>query len=167
MIIVAVVNYFDQGQVFFRQERIGRSNRPFWIIKFKTVKIKDGRQVVSPFAGFLRSHSLDEIPQLFNVLQGDMSLVGPRPLLPEYLDYYSPQEQKRHLVRPGITGLAQINGGNNLSWEEKFQLDVAYVDQMSLKKDIGIFLKSFSYIFKKSSHWDVMPLNVARSRQKH
>jgi lipopolysaccharide/colanic/teichoic acid biosynthesis glycosyltransferase len=132
--------------VFFRQTRPGLLGKPFKMIKLRTMT--DGRGAdgqllpdadrLTPFGRFLRSSSLDELPELWNVLKGDMSLVGPRPLLMEYLPLYSPEQARRHKVRPGITGWAQVNGRNALSWEEKFRLDVWYVDNRSLWLDVKI-----------------------------
>lgn len=132
--------------VFFRQTRPGRHGRPFQMVKFRTMtdaKGPDGRLLpdaerLTPFGRFLRSTSLDELPELFNVLKGDMSLVGPRPLLMEYLPLYTPEQARRHEVRPGVTGWAQVNGRNALGWEEKFKLDLWYVDNRSLWLDIKI-----------------------------
>ena len=132
--------------VFFRQMRPGLDGRPFQMIKVRTMTDAHGPngQLLSDadrltqFGSFLRSTSLDELPELFNVLKGDMSLVGPRPLLMEYLPLYSPAQRRRHEVRPGITGWAQVNGRNALSWEEKFKLDVWYVEHRSLWLDIKI-----------------------------
>lgn len=132
--------------VLFRQIRPGLNGKPFEMIKFRTMKdavdaqgnpLPDSERL-TPFGQFLRSSSLDELPELWNVLKGDMSLVGPRPLLMEYLPLYTPEQYRRHEVRPGVTGWAQINGRNALSWEEKFQLDVWYVDNRSLWLDIKI-----------------------------
>lgn len=132
--------------VLFRQVRPGLNGKPFEMIKFRTMKdavdpegnpLPDSERLTS-FGQFLRSSSLDELPELWNVLKGDMSLVGPRPLLIEYLPLYSPEQARRHEVRPGVTGWAQINGRNALSWEEKFKLDVWYVDNQSLWLDIKI-----------------------------
>jgi lipopolysaccharide/colanic/teichoic acid biosynthesis glycosyltransferase len=132
--------------VLFRQVRPGLNGRPFEMVKFRTMKdgvdvqgnpLTDAERLIS-FGHFLRSSSLDELPGLWNVLKGDMSLVGPRPLLMEYLPLYSPEQYRRHVVRPGITGWAQINGRNTLSWEDKFALDVWYVDNRSLWLDIKI-----------------------------
>ena len=134
--------------VLFTQERPGQRGKIFRIYKFRTMTnekdsagnlLPDGDRLV-PFGRFLRSTSLDELPALINVLKGDMSLVGPRPLLIEYLDRYTPEQARRHDVRPGITGWAQENGRNALSWEEKFALDVWYVDNQSLWLDIKIFI---------------------------
>ena len=132
--------------VFFRQTRPGLDGRPFQMIKFRTMtdargpdgQLQPDADRLTPFGRFLRSTSLDELPELFNVLKGDMSLVGPRPLLMEYLPLYSPAQRRRHEVGPGITGWAQVNGRNALSWEEKFKLDVWYVEHRSLWLDIKI-----------------------------
>lgn len=132
--------------VFFRQLRPGLHGKPFLLVKFRTMLDafdKSGNQLpdaqrITPFGRFLRSTSLDELPELWNVLRGDMSLVGPRPLLMEYLPLYTPEQARRHEVRPGITGWAQVNGRNTLSWEEKFRLDVWYVDNQSLWLDLKI-----------------------------
>ena len=132
--------------VFFRQVRPGLNGKPFEMIKFRTMRdaidasgnpLPDSERL-TPFGQFLRSSSLDELPELWNVLKGDMSLVGPRPLLMEYLPLYSPEQARRHEVRPGVTGWAQVNGRNTLSWEEKFKLDVWYVDNRSLWLDIKV-----------------------------
>lgn len=132
--------------VFFRQVRPGMDGQPFEMVKFRTMndtRGNDGELLsdavrLTPFGRFLRSTSLDELPELWNVIRGDMSLVGPRPLLVEYLPLYSPEQARRHEVRPGITGWAQVNGRNALSWDEKFKLDVWYVDNRSLWLDIKI-----------------------------
>ena len=132
--------------VFFRQTRPGLRGRPFQMVKFRTMtdaRGPDGKLLpdavrLTAFGRFLRATSLDELPELWNVLKGDMSLVGPRPLLMEYLPLYSPEQARRHDVHPGITGWAQVNGRNALSWEEKFKLDVWYVDHRSLSLDIKI-----------------------------
>lgn len=132
--------------VFFRQVRPGMNGKPFDMIKFRTMTDErgpDGQLLpdavrLTPFGRFLRSSSLDELPELWNVLKGDMSLVGPRPLLMEYLPLYSPEQARRHDVRPGVTGWAQINGRNAISWEDKFKLDTWYVDNQSLWLDIKI-----------------------------
>jgi lipopolysaccharide/colanic/teichoic acid biosynthesis glycosyltransferase len=132
--------------VLFRQTRPGKDGNPFQMVKFRTMKdamdaagnpLPDSERM-TPFGQFLRSSSLDELPELWNVLKGDMSLVGPRPLLMEYLPLYSKEQYHRHEVRPGVTGWAQINGRNAISWEEKFKLDVWYVDNQSLWLDVKI-----------------------------
>lgn len=134
--------------ILFTQTRPGLHGKPFTIYKFRTMtnerdangNLLPDAQRLTPFGRFLRSTSLDELPELFNVLKGDMSLVGPRPLLMQYLDRYTPEQARRHDVRPGITGWAQINGRNALSWEEKFALDVWYVDNCSLWLDVRIIV---------------------------
>ena len=132
--------------VIFRQVRPGLHGKPFEMVKFRTMtsdRGPDGELLpdalrLTPFGRFLRTTSLDELPELWNVLKGEMSLVGPRPLLMEYLQFYSPTQARRHEVRPGITGWAQVNGRNNIGWEDKFALDVWYVDHRSLWLDIKI-----------------------------
>ncbi len=132
--------------VLFRQVRPGLHGRPFMMVKFRTMTDERGAdgellpdaQRLTSFGRFLRATSLDELPELWNVLRGEMSLVGPRPLLMEYLPLYSPEQARRHEVRPGITGWAQVNGRNALSWEERFKLDVWYVDHRSLWLDLRI-----------------------------
>jgi sugar transferase EpsL len=143
--------------VLFRQQRPGVNGRPFTLFKFRTMT--DGCDVqghllpdverLTPFGRFLRSTSLDELPELWNVLRGDMSLVGPRPLLMQYLDRYTPEQARRHEVRPGITGWAQVNGRNTLTWEQKFALDVWYVDHVSLALDVKIIALTISKIIKR------------------
>ena len=134
------------GPVLFRQVRPGLGGRPFNMVKFRTMTDARGAdgallpdsERLTPFGHFLRASSLDELPELYNVLKGDMSLVGPRPLLMDYLALYSTEQSRRHEVRPGITGWAQVNGRNTLSWDEKFKLDVWYVDNQSMWLDIRI-----------------------------
>ncbi|AMS16823.1 Sugar transferase involved in LPS biosynthesis (colanic, teichoic acid) [Pseudomonas sp. NFPP07] len=132
--------------VLFRQVRPGKDGKPFEMVKFRTMRdahdamgnpLPDSERM-TPFGSFLRSSSLDELPELWNVLKGDMSLVGPRPLLMEYLPLYNSEQYRRHEVRPGVTGWAQINGRNALEWEEKFNLDVWYVDNQSLWLDLKV-----------------------------
>lgn len=134
--------------VLFRQVRPGLDGKPFEMIKFRTMQdvvdvagkpLPDSERM-TPFGSFLRSSSLDELPELWNVLKGEMSIVGPRPLLMEYLPLYSPEQYRRHEVRPGVTGWAQVNGRNALSWDEKFKLDVWYVDNRSLWLDLKVIL---------------------------
>ena len=143
--------------VLFRQQRPGLGGRPFWLLKFRTMtEARDARGNLLPdaarltaFGRFLRATSLDELPELLNVLKGDMSLVGPRPLLMQYLDRYTPEQARRHEVRPGITGWAQVNGRNAITWEEKFKLDVWYVDNRTLWLDIKIIFMTIWKIFKR------------------
>ena len=143
--------------VLFRQKRPGLNGIPFYMYKFRTMTndcqidgclLPDCDRLTS-LGRFLRSTSLDELPELFNILKGEMNLVGPRPLLMQYLDRYTPEQARRHEVRPGITGWAQINGRNALSWEEKFKLDVWYVDNQTLWLDIRILLLTFIKVFQR------------------
>ncbi|WP_188861705.1 sugar transferase [Marinobacterium nitratireducens] len=146
VLLVIPVRIFIGKQVIFRQLRPGRNCQPFFLYKFRTMNNSTGpdgsllpdEQRLTSFGKFLRSTSLDELPELWNVLKGDMSLVGPRPLLMEYLPLYNEEQRRRHEVKPGITGWAQINGRNALSWEEKFKLDVWYVDNQSFWLDMKI-----------------------------
>lgn len=152
MLALAVAN---NGKPFFFQKRPGKNERIFKIIKFKTMNDKKDEKGVlladekrlTKTGKFVRKTSLDEIPQLLNVLKGDMSLVGPRPLLPEYLALYNKEQKKRHQVRPGITGWAQVNGRNAISWEQKFELDVWYVEHQSFGLDIKILFKTIKKVF--------------------
>ena len=143
--------------VFFRQVRPGLHGRPFEMVKFRTMtderdeggNLLPNHQRLVPFGQFLRSTSLDELPELWNVLRGDMSLVGPRPLRMEYLPYYNEEQARRHDVKPGITGWAQVNGRNRISWEERFDLDVWYVDNCSLMLDLKIIGMTFAKVMKR------------------
>lgn len=143
--------------VLFRQTRPGRDGKPFQMIKFRTMRNAidvSGRPLpdaerLTKLGRFLRSSSLDELPELWNVLKGEMSLVGPRPLLMEYLPLYSPEQARRHEVRPGVTGWAQVNGRNAISWEEKFALDVWYVDNRSLWLDLKIVWLTIRKVIKR------------------
>ncbi|AOE84533.1 sugar transferase [Pseudomonas sp. TCU-HL1] len=154
LLFVAVRRYLG-APALFRQVRPGMDGRPFEMIKFRTMldstdeagKPLPDAQRMTPFGRFLRATSLDELPELWNVLKGDMSLVGPRPLLMEYLPLYSPEQARRHQVRPGVTGWAQINGRNALSWDDKFELDVWYVDNRSLWLDIRILFLTVRKVF--------------------
>ncbi len=143
--------------VLFRQVRPGLNGKPFEMIKFRTMKdavdaqgnpLPDSERL-TPFGKMLRSTSLDEMPELWNVIKGDMSIVGPRPLLMEYLPLYNEEQAKRHLVRPGMTGHAQVNGRNAISWEEKFKLDTWYVENQSIWLDFKIMLKTVKKVLAK------------------
>lgn len=146
LLLIALIRRKLGSPVFFRQTRPGLHGQPFEMVKFRTMTDACGpdgallpdAERLTPFGRFLRSTSLDELPELWNVLKGDMSLVGPRPLLMEYLPLYSPEQARRHAVRPGVTGWAQVNGRNAISWEEKFALDTWYVDHQSLLLDMKI-----------------------------
>ncbi|OYQ39035.1 sugar transferase [Rhodoferax sp. TH121] len=146
LVLASLVRVRLGSPVLFRQVRPGLHGRPFMMVKFRTMTDErgaDGELLpdalrLTPFGRFLRASSLDELPELWNVLRGEMSLVGPRPLLMEYLPLYSPDQARRHEVRPGITGWAQINGRNAVSWDQRFQLDAWYVDHQSLWLDVKI-----------------------------
>lgn len=145
--------------VFFRQTRAGINGQPFVMYKFRTMlntvdeqgDLMPDEKRLTKFGKFLRSASIDELPELFNVLKGDMSLVGPRPLLMEYLDRYTPEQARRHDVKPGITGWAQVNGRNAISWEDKFKLDVWYVDNQSFLLDIKILFLTVTKVFNREA----------------
>ncbi|WP_150541615.1 sugar transferase [Clostridium perfringens] len=158
IVIVAVLVKTKLGSpIIFTQERVGKDNKIFKMIKFRTMKEcidKDGNILpdedrLTSFGKKLRSSSLDELPELINILKGDMSLVGPRPLLVDYLPLYSKEQIRRHEVLPGLTGWAQVNGRNNLIWNEKFELDVYYVENWSLTLDLKIFFLTFYKVFKR------------------
>lgn len=141
--------------VLFRQARPGRNGVVFELVKFRTMRHPDATHVtdaerLTKVGRFLRSTSLDELPTLWNVLKGDMSLVGPRPLLVEYLERYSPEQARRHEVRPGVTGLAQVSGRNALDWDEKLSLDVEYVDHRSLALDLRILLRTVAAVLRRA-----------------
>jgi len=156
-LVATLVRYFLGKPVLFRQLRPGKDGRLFQLVKFRTMEdicdnegnILSDSQRLTKFGAFLRASSLDELPELFNVLKGEMSLVGPRPLLPEYLKLYSTTQARRHEVRPGITGWAQVNGRNAIGWEERFNLDVWYVDNQSLWLDIKILFLTFWKILRR------------------
>lgn len=147
----------NQGKPFFFQKRPGKNEKIFSIIKFKSMndkKDKDGNLLpfdkrITKIGAFIRKYSLDEIPQLINVIKGDMSLVGPRPLLIDYLPLYNAEQKQRHHVKPGVTGWAQVNGRNTISWEKKFSLDVYYVNNVSLFLDIKIIMLTIKRVIKK------------------
>lgn len=157
-IIVTIGLFFaNEGKPFFFQSRPGLNERIFKIIKFKTMNDKkdaDGNLLpdshrLTSIGAFVRKTSLDEIPQLINVMKGDMAIIGPRPLLPQYLPLYNESQKRRHEVRPGITGWAQVNGRNAISWAKKFELDVWYIDHVSFALDCKIVLLTFKKVFKK------------------
>ncbi len=158
LILICCLHFANKGAgVFFTQERPGRKGKIFKVIKFKSMtdeKDPDGKllpneQRLTKIGKFIRATSLDELPQLFNVLIGDMALIGPRPLLVRYLDLYTPEQARRHDVRPGITGWAQVNGRNNVTWTKKFEMDVWYVDNCSLLLDIKIIYKTVLNVLQR------------------
>ena len=157
-LVVSVLVYSKLGSpIFFTQERVGKDGKIFKMIKFRTMldstnkfgELLDDEERLTPFGKKLRSTSLDELPELINVLKGDMSLVGPRPLLVEYIPLYSKHQFRRHEVKPGITGWAQINGRNSIDWETKFDLDVEYVDKFNLIMDIKILFLTVLKVIKR------------------
>jgi lipopolysaccharide/colanic/teichoic acid biosynthesis glycosyltransferase len=154
VVILMAIFYLFNGitKFIFIQERIGKDGNPFKIYKIKTLKddptgVKLDEERKYWFSDFLRKASIDELPQLINILKGEMSFIGPRPLLPEYLDLYNERQRKRHQVKPGITGLAQVNAGKVKNWQERLELDVKYVEQVSLLLDLKIMLKTAVVIF--------------------
>ena len=158
MVAVALaIRVFEGSPVLFRQERMGHREKPFMLLKFRTMRevrdssgnyLSDVRRVTQ-LGRFLRKTSLDELPQLWNVIKGDMSLVGPRPLYVHYLPYYNKRERKRHLVRPGITGLAQISGRNRLTWDERLEIDVQYVGKQRFALDLYIIWKTIGKVIRR------------------
>ena len=159
MLIAAILikNNLD-GPVLFKQERPGKNGKIFTVYKFRTMSVKthdeSGRELsdverMTGIGNFLRKTSIDELPQLINILKGEMSFIGPRPLLKEYLPLYTKEQMHRHDVTPGISGWAQVNGRNTISWEEKFALDVYYADNLSFKLDVKIFFKTIANVLKQ------------------
>lgn len=154
-VIYIYLLFANDGKAIFLQDRPGKNEKIFSVIKFKTMNDKrtiegdllPDSQRLSGFGKFIRSTSLDEIPQLFNVIMGDMSIVGPRPLLPEYIPLYNEFQKQRHDVKPGITGYAQVNGRNAISWKKKFELDIYYVKNCSFVLDFSILLKTIKKVF--------------------
>jgi len=178
MIVIAIGIRATMGSpALFRQRRPGLDGRLFTVLKFRTMCVDRERECqsqfdehrVTPLGRILRQTSLDELPQLLNVLRGDMSLVGPRPLLPEYLPYYSKRESLRHTVRPGITGWAQVNGRNRLSWDQRLALDVWYTEHQSMLLDLRIlYLTAIKVLQRRDINLDrqvnLLPLDQERSR---
>ena len=157
LLIVALMVRVNLGApVIFKQARPGKDEKIFYMYKFRSMSdardeagnLLPDSERLTKFGRLLRSSSLDELPELFCILKGDMSLIGPRPLTVAYLPYYTEEERVRHSVRPGLTGLAQVNGRNNLSWEERFEYDIEYVKNISLKMDISILLKTVGKVLK-------------------
>lgn len=169
---VALAVRRDLGSpVLFRQDRPGLNDEVFELVKFRTMRDIDEEQGVvtdaqrlTPFGSLLRSTSLDELPSLWNVLRGDMSLVGPRPLLVRYLDRYSPRQRRRHEVRPGITGLAQVSGRNAISWEDKLELDVQYVETRSLRIDLLIMARTVGKVLRRDGIVDAAGVSAEEFR---
>jgi lipopolysaccharide/colanic/teichoic acid biosynthesis glycosyltransferase len=157
VLVALLVRIYLQSPILFRQRRPGLRGKPFTLLKFRTMteardsegELLPDTQRLTDLGAFLRSTSLDELPSLINIVLGEMSIVGPRPLLMRYLDRYTPEQMRRHEVRPGLTGWAQIHGRNAITWEEKFELDVWYVDHMSLGLDLRILMLTVWKVFKR------------------
>ena len=155
-VVAALVRVSMGRPILFRQRRPGRNGRPFELVKFRTMTAATGiadlhsTTRVTRLGAVLRATSLDELPSLWNVVRGDMSLVGPRPLLMEYLDRYTPEQARRHEVRPGMTGLAQVSGRNSVAWEDRLALDVEYVDRRSLRLDVQILVRTVAAVLGRS-----------------
>ena len=158
LILVIVTAIAMKGNPFFTQQRPGKNEKIFRLIKFRTMtneKDENGELLpddvrLNKFGKFLRSTSLDELPELINILKGDMSIVGPRPLVVQYLPYYTTEERMRHTVRPGLTGLAQVKGRNSLTWEERFSFDIEYVSKFSFLMDLNIIIETVICVLKRS-----------------
>jgi sugar transferase EpsL len=156
-VVGVLVRWRLGSPVFFRQQRPGYRGRPFWLLKFRTMSnardangaLLPDAQRLTPLGRWLRATSIDELPELLNILRGEMSFIGPRPLLMQYLPLYSPEQARRHDVKPGFSGWAQINGRNAISWDEKFRLDVLYVDHQSFWLDIRIFLLTIWKVIRR------------------
>lgn len=159
LVLIVLGTIFMRGNPFFFQERPGKDEKIFKLIKFRTMdnrKDKDGNLLpdevrLNKYGKFLRSTSLDELPELFNILKGDMSIIGPRPLLVSYLPYYTEEEHHRHDVTPGLTGLSQVSGRNYVTWEDKFAMDLEYVRKISFAMDVSILIKTVAVVFKREN----------------
>jgi undecaprenyl phosphate N,N'-diacetylbacillosamine 1-phosphate transferase len=157
LIISLLLVYVNNGKIFFKQKRIGYKCKEFYILKFRTMLFEGNDEEINeedlasitPFGSYLRKFSLDELPQIFNILKGEMSFIGPRPLLVEYLKLYNAEQLKRHHVKPGITGWAQVNGRNDTTWQKRFTFDLEYVENISLLFDLKITLLTILKIFSK------------------
>lgn len=176
LIISIILSVINSGSPFFVQARPGRNGEVFRVIKFKTMtdardennNLLPEKDRITAVGRFLRKSSLDEIPQLLNIIKGDMSIVGPRPLRVEYLEHYNEEQARRHDVKPGVTGWAQVNGRNAISWEKKFEYDVYYVDNMSFSFDLKIILKTIKKVFDSSdvNQSDDVPMEKFRGTKK-
>lgn len=164
-----------RGNPFFFQERPGKDEKIFRLIKFRTMdnrKDKDGKLLpdsvrLNKYGRFLRSTSLDELPELINILKGDMSIIGPRPLMARYLDYYTDAERRRHEVRPGLSGYAQVHGRNNVNWEERLKMDIYYVDHVSFQLDVKVLFDTIAVVLKREgiSNEDMSNFDDFRKKQ--
>lgn len=170
LVATVAIKIGSKGPILFRQKRPGKMGKIFTVYKFRTMSLEtdqDGSLLpdilrMTRVGSFLRKCSIDELPQLFNILKGDMSFIGPRPLLVQYLEYYTPEQNRRHEAVPGISGWAQVNGRNTISWEEKFQYDVWYVDHISFSLDTKIVIKTIKNVLVReginNSQNDTMPM---------
>lgn len=157
LVLIILGTVFMRGNPFFSQERPGKNEKIFKLIKFRTMdnrKDKSGKLLpdevrLNKYGRFLRASSLDELPELVNILKGDMSIIGPRPLMARYLSYYTDEERKRHSVRPGLSGYAQVHGRNNVDWAERMKMDVYYAEHVSLKMDLKILIETVLIVFKR------------------
>ncbi len=169
ILIIGLIVFFDGRPVVFAQKRLGYKERTFKIYKFRSMKFSayEGEMYVTKIGKRLRQFGLDELPQLYNILKGDMSFIGPRPLLPEYLPLYRGEERKRHNQRPGLTGLAQVMGGNSLSWEEKFTFDLEYIEKIGPLMDLRIFYRTILIMIKrfKTEEKDYEPIEPFNCRE--
>lgn len=172
LLLIAIwLHFVNKGAgAFFFQERPGKDGKIFKVIKFKSMsderdatgKLLSDAQRLTKVGKFVRSTSIDELPQLINVLKGDMALIGPRPLLPEYLPYYTQREQLRHAVRPGITGWAQVNGRNNLGWDDRLECDAYYVEHLSFILDVKIICRTINNVFRRK---DIVVIPGSKSKR--
>ena len=174
MLVIYILVLIKIGRpAIFKQKRPGKNEKIFTLYKFRTMtdeKDENGNLLpdekrLTKFGNFLRSTSLDELPELINIIKGDMAIVGPRPLLVEYLEYYTEEEKHRHDVRPGLTGLAQVNGRNNLQWEERFKKDVEYVKKLSIKNDLLVIILTISKVLKRKDILVAKESNMATERK--
>lgn len=157
LVLIILGTVFMRGNPFFMQERPGKNEKIFKLIKFRTMdnrKDKSGKLLpdevrLNKYGRFLRASSLDELPELVNILKGNMSIIGPRPLMARYLSYYTDEERKRHSVRPGLSGYAQVHGRNNVDWAERMKMDVYYAEHVSLKMDLKILIETILIVFKR------------------
>lgn len=173
-LILAILIYRDLGSIFFKQKRIGKGERVIELLKFKSMKDVDeskglvsNEDRVTKLGRFIRNYSLDELPSLINILKGDLSVVGPRPLLVTYLPYYKQRHKARHSVKPGLTGLAQINGRNQTTWNKRLDYDIEYVNNQSFTLDMQIIFKTFFKVIKKEgveSDVDMSIINLTKDK---
>lgn len=172
IIVLCIIVYFDVGGPFFKQKRVGKNENIFYLVKFKSMKNVDktknlvsNTERITQFGKFIRNASLDELPSLINIIKGDMSIVGPRPLLVEYLPCYKTEHRVRHNVKPGLTGLAQVNGRNNTTWQKRLDLDAYYVKNQSLWLDLKIILLTVKKVLVREGVESDTDLSIVRLDQ--